>query len=178
MTLPPPPSLASLSAADRDTFVAVVGGVFEHSPWVAEQAWTSRPFATVDALHAAMFAVVANAPRDTQVAFVRAHPELAGREADAGTLTVDSTGEQRSAGLDRCSPEELVRLRDLNRRYREKFGFPFVMAVRGSSRTEILAAMQARLANDGEIELQRCLDEIARITRMRLDALFAASPGQ
>jgi 2-oxo-4-hydroxy-4-carboxy-5-ureidoimidazoline decarboxylase len=167
-------TLAEINAMDRDAFVRALGGIFEHSPWVAEQAWDARPFASVDALHRAMVAVVERSPRDTQVALVRAHPELAGREAAAGTLTADSTGEQRSAGLDRCTPEELARLRDLNRRYREKFGFPFVMAVRGRSKHEIMEAMAARLGQDAETELAHCLAEIAKITRMRLDALFAA----
>jgi 2-oxo-4-hydroxy-4-carboxy-5-ureidoimidazoline decarboxylase len=172
MTTAPRPSVESLSRADQDAFVAALGGIFEHSPWVAERAWEARPFASVEALHRAMVGVVERLPRETQVALVRAHPELAGREAAAGTLTADSTGEQQSAGLDRCTPDELARLRDLNARYREKFGFPFVMAVRGRSRHEIMDAMEARLGNDAGTELARCLSEIGRITRVRLDALF------
>jgi len=174
VSAPPRHSVASLSRGGRDAFVAALGGVFEHSPWVAEQAWEARPFATVDELHRAMVAAVGRSPREAQIALVRAHPELAGKEAAAGTMTADSIGEQQSAGLDRCTPEEAARLRDLNRRYRERFGFPFVMAVRGRSRHEIMDAIEARLGNDAETELQRCLAEIAKITRLRLDAMFAA----
>ena len=127
-------TLASLSAAPRDEFVRVLGGIFEHTPWIAERAYAARPFASVDDLHRAMLAALASAPREAKLALIRAHPELAGKEAAAGTMTPDSAGEQASAGLDRCTPDELARLRAGNRAYREKFGFPFVMAVKGKSR--------------------------------------------
>jgi 2-oxo-4-hydroxy-4-carboxy-5-ureidoimidazoline decarboxylase len=169
-----PTTLASLSAGECGAFVAALGGIFEHSPWVAEQAWDARPFTCVDELHGAMVAVVERAPHETRLALIRAHPELAGREAAAGTLTADSTGEQRSAGLDHCTLEELALLGDLNRRYRERFGFPFVMAVRGRSKAEIIAAMTARLGNDAGTESGHSLAEIAKITRMRLAGLLGA----
>jgi 2-oxo-4-hydroxy-4-carboxy-5-ureidoimidazoline decarboxylase len=128
--------LASLSAATCDDFVAALGGVFEHTPWIAERAYAARPFASVDALHRAMVAALAAAAPEAKLALIRAHPELAGKEAAAGTLAVDSRGEQSSAGLDRCTADELARLRAGNRAYREKFGFPFVMAVKHRDRRE------------------------------------------
>lgn len=165
--------LQALSAADRATFVARLGGIFEHSPWIAERAWASRPFDSVAALHRAMLAVLETATPDEQLGLIRAHPELAGKEAAAGTLTADSTSEQRGAGLDRCSAEELARLQRLNAAYRERFGFPFVMAVKGRSRFEIMDALEARLANDRDTEFRTCLTEIGKIARFRLDAMFA-----
>ncbi len=164
--------LTSLSAASREQFVAALGGVFEHSPWIAEHAYSARPFASVDALHAAMVAAVAAAAHDVQLTLIRAHPELAGKEAQQGTMTADSVGEQASAGLDRCTPDELVRLREGNRAYRDKFGFPFVMAVKGRSRDEILAALSARLAHSRDEEFARCIAEIGKIARLRLTALL------
>jgi 2-oxo-4-hydroxy-4-carboxy-5-ureidoimidazoline decarboxylase len=166
------PTLAGLSAAPRQEFVRALGGIFERTPWIAERAYERRPFADVDALHAAMLAALAAAPREAKLALICAHPELAGKEAAAGTMTADSVGEQASAGLDRCSAEELARLRAGNAAYREKFGFPFVMAVKGKSRPEILAALAERIGNTREAEFARCLDEIGRIARLRLDALL------
>ncbi len=166
--------LAALSTASTDEFVAALGGVFEHSPWIAERAYAARPFASVDALHAAMLAVLDVAPADAKLALIRAHPELAGKEAQQATMTAESVGEQASAGLDRCTPAELVQLRDGNRAYRDKFGFPFVMAVKGRSRHEILAALATRRHNAREDEFARCLAEIGKIARLRLDALLAA----
>ena len=166
-------TLTALSAADRAPFVAALGGVFEHSPWIAEAAWDARPFASVDALREAMLAVLDRASEEQKLALIRAHPELGGKEAAAGTLTVDSKGEQASAGLDRCSAEELRELRAGNLAYREKFGFPFVMAVKGRSRREILDAMAKRLANPRDVEFRASLDQIGRIARLRLAALLA-----
>ncbi|HXX83834.1 MAG TPA: 2-oxo-4-hydroxy-4-carboxy-5-ureidoimidazoline decarboxylase [Casimicrobiaceae bacterium] len=169
------PTLASLSAADRSAFVAALGGVFEHSAWIAEGAWTARPFASVDALHRAMAAVLERAAEEQKLALIRAHPELAGKEAAAGTMTAESVGEQASAGLDRCSPDELRALRSGNRAYREKFGFPFVMAVKGRSRSEILASLAARVENARQVEFARCLEEVVKIARLRLAALLESS---
>ncbi len=167
-----PPKLSALSAATRQDFVRALGGIFEHTPWIAERAYERRPFADVGELHAAMLAVLAAAPREAKLALICAHPELAGKEASAGTMTADSVGEQASAGLDRCSPEELARLRAGNAAYREKFGFPFVMAVKGKRRPEILAALAERIGNPREAEFARCLEEIGKIARLRLDALL------
>jgi 2-oxo-4-hydroxy-4-carboxy-5-ureidoimidazoline decarboxylase len=119
-----------------------------------------------------MAAVLEHATEEQKLALIRAHPELAGTEAVAGTMTAESVGEQASAGLDRCSPDELRALRSGNRAYRERFGFPFVMAVKGRSRSEILAALAARVENTRQAEFARCLEEIVKIARLRLAALF------
>ena len=166
------PTLSGLSTASRDEFVRALGGVFEHTPWIAERAYAARPFASVEALHRTMLTALATAPDDAKLALICAHPELAGKEAAAGTMTADSVGEQASAGLDRCTPEELSRLRAGNAAYREKFGFPFVIAVKGRSREEILAALTARIGNTRDTEFARCIEEIGKIARLRLDALL------
>ena len=163
-------SLSSLSQAD---FVSRLDGIFEHSSWVAERTWSAGPFTSVDGLHSAMCLTVDNASHSEQFELICAHPELAGKEAEAGTLTADSTGEQRGAGLDQCSAEELQRLRDLNRRYRERFGFPFVIAVKGLTRHQIMDKVEARLANSRDDEFRTCLREIGKIARFRIDARFA-----
>ena len=173
-TLMPPLTVADLSQLGQADFVAQLGDIFEHSPWVAERAWSARPFASLDALHAAMVAAVDAAAETEQLALIRAHPDLAGKEAAAGTLTAASTGEQRGAGLDQCSAEELARLRRLNAQYRERFGFPFVIAVKGLSRYQIMDAVEARLAHDRADEFRACLTEIGKIARFRLDALLAS----
>ena len=165
-------SLSALSAMDRDAFAETLGGVFEHSPWVAERAWEAKPFADVEVLHGAMTQTVRDAGHERQLALSRAHPELAGKAAAEGTLSCESTGEQAGAGLDRCTPEELVALHALNRAYRDRFDFPFVMAVKGRSRSEILAALRERLDQPVEEEFARCLNEIAAIARMRLADLI------
>ena len=172
MTTASTENLHSLSNADRAHFVAVLGGIFEHSPWVAELAWNARPFASVDALHAAMVYAVRTAKVEAQLALICAHPELAGKEAATDTLTQESQTEQISAGLDRCTAEELGQLRALNKTYREKFGFPFVMAVKHRSKHEILAALAARVANAREQEFATCLSEIGKIGKLRLDAML------
>lgn len=166
-------SLAEINSADRATFVTYLGGLFEHSPWVAEQAWDARPFSTADALHAAMVAVVAKAGEEKQVSLLQAHPELAGREAQQGEMTDHSTREQGSSGLLHCSPEDLSRLRELNRAYGEKFGFPFIIAVRGLDRNAIIAAFARRLENEQDAEMAEALRQIARITQLRLVAMLA-----
>jgi 2-oxo-4-hydroxy-4-carboxy-5-ureidoimidazoline decarboxylase len=164
--------LDELNALGRDAFVTRLGGVFEHSPWVAEGAFDARPFASVDALHAAMCATVAAAAEAAQLALIRAHPELAGKAAVRGQLTDASTREQRGAGLDQCSPDEFARLTRLNAQYGAKFGFPFIVAVRGHTRASILEAMAARLANERPIEMAEALRQIERIARFRLEAMI------
>ncbi len=164
---------AALSAMSRDAFTETLAGVFEHSPWVAEGAWSARPFHDLDQLHGALVAVVRHAGRERRLALIRAHPELAGKAAASGAMTRDSTLEQASAGLDRCAPEELAALRQGNRAYLDRFGFPFVMAVKGRTRTAILQALAQRLDNSPQAEFDRCLDEIAKIARLRLADLVA-----
>ncbi len=166
--------LAALSALPQADFVSRLADIFEHSPWIPERAWPARPFASIDALHAAMLAVLEAASDEEKLGLICAHPELAGKEASAGTLTVASTGEQRGAGLDQCSADELQRLRGLNAAYRARFGFPFVIAVKGLSRYQIMDAVEARLAHDRDTEFAACLTQIGRIARFRLDALLGA----
>ncbi len=166
--------LDDLNALDLAAFVATLGGVFEHSPWVAERAFDARPFADVDALHGAMVAVVRQAPRGEQLALVRAHPELAGRAMVRRELTADSAGEQAGAGLTQCTPDEHARLVALNARYNARFGFPFILAVRGYDRQGVIAEFARRVERDPAAEFDEALAQIARIARWRLDALLAS----
>jgi 2-oxo-4-hydroxy-4-carboxy-5-ureidoimidazoline decarboxylase len=165
--------LAAVNALDREAFVALLGGIFEHSPWVAAAAWEVRPFASTDALHAAMVAAVDRAGEARQLELLRAHPELAGKAAIRGELTDDSAQEQASAGLDRCSPEEFARLQALNATYNAKFGFPFIVAVKGLDRASVLQQFAARLEHDSATEFREALAQVAKIARLRLIALIA-----
>jgi OHCU decarboxylase len=159
---------------DAHDFIARYADIYEHSPWVAERV---APLATegddTEQLAMLMADCVDNAATEQQLELIRAHPDLAGRAQVAGELTADSTIEQASAGLDRCSPEEFERFQRLNEAYRDRFGFPFVMAVRGSSRGQILDAFAARLENDYDLEFETALAEIHKIARLRLDAMGA-----
>ena len=160
----------------KDEFVARLGGIYELSPWVAEQAApVVAGAADVETVARVMADCVDNASREQQLALIRAHPDLAGKAQIAGELTAASTREQASAGLDQCTPEEYARFQSLNRDYHEKFDFPFVMAVSGSSRTQILDAFERRLQNDRDAEFETALAEIHRIARLRLEALEQAS---
>ncbi len=155
-------------------FVRRYGGIYEHSPWVAETAaQLVDDSADVDVIARVMADCVDNASRERQLELIRAHPDLAGKAAVAGDLTDDSESEQASAGLDRCTPEEYARFQALNTAYRRKFGFPFVMAVRNCNREQILAAFETRLDNDYDEEFENALLEIHRIARKRLVALGA-----
>ena len=164
----------TLNALDHAAFMARIGPIFEHSPWVADRAWSARPFNGVDGLHQAMMQVVAAASADEQLALLRAHPDLAGKAARAGTLTADSSQEQAGVGLDRLSDAEYVRFDRLNTAYRETFGFPFIVAVKRHTRDSILAAYETRLKNDRTTEIKTALAEVGLITRFRLDALFGS----
>jgi 2-oxo-4-hydroxy-4-carboxy-5-ureidoimidazoline decarboxylase len=165
-------SRQALGFMGRADFVAILGDVFEHSPWVADEAWAPAPYAGVDGLHEAMVGAVRRAGPDRQLTLIRAHPDLAGKAAVAGDLTEDSRREQAGAGLDQCTAEEFARFQTLNDRYKDKFGFPFIIAVKGAGRAEILDSFAERLQNDRNTEFNRALDEIARIARFRLDALL------
>jgi OHCU decarboxylase len=160
-------TLAELNALDQAGFVAALGWVFEGSPWVAERAWAARPFASRDALHAALVAVVQAASPEEQLALIRAHPDL-GTRLGRAALSAASVAEQAGAGLDRLSDAEFARFQDLNARYRERFGFPFIIAVRHHTRASILAAFEARLQHDAATERATALAEIAEIARLRL----------
>jgi OHCU decarboxylase len=154
--------------SDRYAFVARNGALFEHSPWVAEEAWEDGPFADDEALLAAMIAAVERAPRERQLALIRAHPDLAGRAAIAGELTADSAREQAAAGLDRLTPGEYEAFTRTNAAYRERHGFPFVICAREHDKTSILAAAAERLEHDTDAEIAVALAEIGKIARLRL----------
>jgi OHCU decarboxylase len=158
-------------ALDRGSFLALYGPVYEHSPWIAEAvlaAGLTLDHDTAEGLQAAMAAVVAAAPRERQLALLRAHPDLAGRLAVRGELTPQSAAEQAGAGLGDCSPAEFQRLTALNETYNSRFGFPFVMAVKVRSRAEILAAFERRIAHDPESEFRTALEEVHKIALLRL----------
>jgi 2-oxo-4-hydroxy-4-carboxy-5-ureidoimidazoline decarboxylase len=157
-------------------FVKRYGGVYESSPWVAEQAAAVvGDAADIAAIASVMADCVDNASEEKQLALIRLHPDLAGKAQVAGELTPDSASEQQSAGLDQCSTEEYRRFQELNDAYREKFGFPFVMAVRDRSRAEILDAFAGRLENARELEFETALAEIHKIARLRLETLGAGT---
>jgi OHCU decarboxylase len=162
--------LAAVNAMGEREFVERFGGVFEHSPWVASRAWRKRPFASIDALHEAMMQVLFEAKKEEQLALVLAHPELAGAEAKEGTLTPDSSTEQGRLGLNRLTPSEFNRIAALNRRYRDKHGFPCIVALRlHSSRASVVTEMERRIANDSNTELTTALAQIGHITHGRLE---------
>jgi OHCU decarboxylase len=153
-------------------FVVRYGAVYERSPWVAEQAAELLGDAGDVGLIAVVMAdCVDNASQEKQLELIRAHPDLAGKAQIAGELTEDSTAEQASAGLDQCTAEEYEQLQSLNRAYHDKFGFPFVMAVRDSTRQEILEAFHSRLHNEHDVEFETALAEIHKIARLRLEAM-------
>jgi 2-oxo-4-hydroxy-4-carboxy-5-ureidoimidazoline decarboxylase len=154
---------------DRPAFVALLGPVFEHSAWIADAAWERGPFVSVEHLHAAMVTAIVSAPRDQRLALIRAHPDLGAREEEP--LTAESTREQASAGLDALPDDPRRRLLALNRAYRERFGFPFVICARDHDADQILAAAQERLGHDPLTEERVALEQIARIGRLRLDDL-------
>lgn len=164
--------LDELNHCDRATFVAALGGVFEHSPWVAEGAYDARPFGDIDALHRTMVEIVGAAPEGARLALIRAHPELAGKAAIRGKLTADSAKEQSGAGLDQCSPDEFARLTALNAAYNAKFGFPFILAVKGHDRASVLREFARRVTRDRASEFEEALAQIARIARFRLESLL------
>ena len=166
-------TLAKLNAMDRAEFTRVVGPVFEGSPWIAAEAWAYRPFSSFDLLHRALCDVVWLANEARQVELIRAHPELGSRPASADPLTGASANEQASAGLGRLSKAEAAQLQELNRKYRQRFGFPFVLCARLNKKEAILASCTARLGNTHQEELRTALEEIAKIARLRLEDLVA-----
>jgi 2-oxo-4-hydroxy-4-carboxy-5-ureidoimidazoline decarboxylase len=169
-------SLAELGGLDQRRFVGALGPLFEHSPWIAEAAWRRRPFGSAAELHAALEGAMREAPRERQLELIRAHPELAGREAEERTLTRESSHEQSSAGLDRAAADELEALRRVNRAYRERFGFPLIVCVREHTKESIVAWGAARLEHSREQEIDVALGEITKIARLRLaDLLEEAS---
>ncbi|HVU15594.1 MAG TPA: 2-oxo-4-hydroxy-4-carboxy-5-ureidoimidazoline decarboxylase [Candidatus Didemnitutus sp.] len=165
-------TLAEVNSLDRAAFIAALGHLFEHSPWVAERTWSQRPFRDVADLNARLGATMRAAPVAEQRALIEAHPDLAGRLARQNQLTAESTREQASAGLNRLTEEELASFQRLNDSYRSKFGFPFIICARLNAKDAIVAAMTARLRNPPEVEHAAALAEIEKIAWLRLqDAL-------
>ena len=161
-------TLADLNTADRDRFVSALGWVFEDASWVAERAWGRRPFASFDNLHGAMTDVMMAAGRGEQLSLLRAHPDLGTR----ARMSAASVGEQAGAGLDRLSADDFERLQQMNAAYREKFGFPFLFAVKGSTMQDVLAALERRLGADVESEFAEALRQVSRIAEFRLRELI------
>ncbi len=166
-------TLDRVNAASQDEAVAMLAGLYEHSPWVAEAALSARPFADVAALKREMSDTVRRAAPNRQLALIRAHPELSGKAMRAGTLTRDSSHEQAASGLTHASPDDLQTLRALNTEYSARFGWPFVLAVRGPSgrgltRDEIVATLRQRLVSTPQVEMDECLRQIDRIAEIRL----------
>jgi urate oxidase len=163
------------SCLSRADFVARFGGIFEHSPWIAEQAFDAGLSAscdTADGLHAAMTATMRASGQPEKLALIRAHPDLAGKLAQAGRLTPESTGEQASAGLNMLTDEERADFTQANEAYKAKFGFPFIIAVKGRTKAEIRAAFGTRLGNDQATEFSTALEQVERIALLRLRDLL------
>lgn len=166
------PLIERLNRHDEAGFVAEVGALYEHSPWIAALAWHHRPFADRDSLREAMQRIVRDASRARQLDLIRAHPDLAGRLARASTLTSHSAHEQGGLGLDRLSDEEYDRFDRLNAAYRTRFGMPFIIAVRAQTRDGVMTAFETRLRHDPEAEIASALEQIDRIAAFRLADLI------
>ncbi len=165
-------SIDQLNQLPQAPFVALLGGVFEHSPWVAERVWVQRPFADIDALHKAMVHAVQAATVAEQLALLRAHPELAGREAQLGELTAASSQEQSRAGLNALAPEEMARIVLLNATYLGRHGFPFIVCVGQHTKDSIFKEFARRADNPTPVEIQQALAQVAEIARLRLGQLL------
>jgi beta-ureidopropionase / N-carbamoyl-L-amino-acid hydrolase len=176
-----PYTLEQLNTAPPDQAAQMLDGLYEHSPWIAGQALAQRPFASLAALKLAMVRVLDAAGRDAQLKLIRAHPELAGKAMVAQTLTAESTNEQNTAGLTQCTPQEFAKIQQLNADYNAKFGWPFILAVRGPrgtglNKAQIIAAFERRLHGHPDVELAECLRNIHRIVEIRLNDKFGAEP--
>ncbi len=154
---------------NQQSYVERLGGIYEHSPWVAEKAFAMG--APLKGLPLILRQIVEDAGPEAQLALLRAHPDLAGKLASTGALTAESTSEQASAGLDQCTPEEFAEFTDLNDRYKTRFGFPYILAVRGRHRVEILENFRSRVDNTPEVEFREALDQVHQIAALRLAAL-------
>lgn len=162
-------TINEINAMDRDTFVNTLGWIFEHSPWVAEQAFDSVPFASVAELHQTMVDIVKSASTEAHLTLLRAHPDLAGKLQ----MTEASVSEQKGAGLSELTPDEYAEFTSWNAAYTSKFGFPFILAVRGHNKHSILESMRSRIYNEPEAERGEALRQIGIITRFRLLDLAA-----
>lgn len=165
-------SIDDINQRSETAFIALLGNIFEHSPWVPALVYGKRPFSDREALHREMVHAMRHAPEPQRKALLCSHPELAGKEAAAGSLTAASQREQAGAGLDQCSAAELQRIKTLNQAYRDKFEFPFIIAVTGLDRHQIIAAMERRLDNDPQDEFDAALGEVEKIARIRIDAMI------
>lgn len=161
-------AIDAVNAFDAAAFIARFGDVAEDSPWVAAVAFESRPFIDREALVEAFAGAVRAGSRERQLALLRAHPDLAGRAAVAGDITEESRREQSEAGLDRLTAGEFGRFHALNDTYRERFGFPFIFAVKGATKDAVLAAFEARIDNDDDVERATALANVERIVRFRI----------
>ena len=164
--------IEDINRSDLARFVELLGTIFEHSPWVAELVYPEKPFSSRSELHQVMADAVRCAPEVQRMTLLCQHPELAGREADAGTLTDDSKREQAGAGLNQCTPDELLTIKSLNQAYLAKFDFPFIVAVAGLDKFQIIAAMEQRLANTTEQEFDTAIGEVEKIAQIRISALI------
>ena len=174
-------TLAQLDAASPDEAAALLDGLYEHSPWIAQRALAKRPFASLAQLKRAMAEVLQQAGRDAQLTLIRAHPELAGKAMVSRSLTAESTHEQTTSGLTHCTAAEFERIQQLNADYNARFGWPFILAVRGPrgtglKRDEIIATFARRLENHPDFELAECLRNIHRIAEIRLNDKFGVEP--
>ncbi len=161
-----------INNSDATRFIELFGGIFEHSPWVAERVYSKRPFASAIDLHDKMVFEMRHASTQQRLELLCQHPELAGKEADSGSLTDSSRREQAGAGLNQCSSEELTRIKHFNQAYLSKFSFPFIIAVTGLDKFQIIASMQQRLDHSAENEFSTAITEVEKIALIRLNALF------
>jgi N-carbamoyl-L-amino-acid hydrolase len=176
-----PLTLEQLNSAPHEEAAQMLDGLYEHSPWIAEQALSERPFRSLAHLKHAMCEVLARAGREAQLGLIRAHPELAGKAMVSKTLTAESTNEQTKAGLTDCTPEEFAKIQQLNADYNAKFGWPFILAVRGPrgvglNKAQIIEAFERRLHGHPDFELAECLRNIHRIVEIRLNDKFGMEP--
>lgn len=173
------PSLADINRMDPAEFSALFGAVYEHSPWIAQRAFSQRggrPFESATDLSLTLYRVVREASDQEQLMLIRSHPELAGKEAQQGSLTSESTNEQLRAGLNALSPQEFAELRQLNAAYQQRFGFPFIICARQNSRAAVFGTLKARLHNDVGQELQITLAQIGEIARLRVMDIIDVDP--
>jgi len=167
-----PFTLALINSFSREDFVCVIGPVFEDSPWIAEGTWQTRPFKSVDLLHKALCKTVQTSTEDKQIDLIRAHPDLVGRAALAGTLNPASTSEQASVGLNQLTEEEIGAFQKFNQSYRDKFGFPFVICARLNKKEAILKGFEERLEHSRKEEIKTALAEIEKIAYLRLQDMI------
>ena len=166
-------TIPQLNALERQAFVVLIGPVFEHSPWIADLTWPRRPFQDLDSLHRALCRTVEHSSAVQKLELIRAHPDLVGRAALSGTLTAQSAHEQAQAGLAQLTSDEIAAFNDFNQRYRQKFGFPFVICARLNKKQAILDGFRLRLNHSQEQEIQTALNEIYKIAYLRLKDIVA-----